>query len=84
MKARKMFENLQYEYSYVDGVVTNETPYIECIREYGNNWKRISFDLNSKTVYVSSANNGFHVPAMLDIDDIEAIVKQCIELGWEA
>ena len=83
MKAKTMFKNLQYEYSYVDGVVTNESPYIECMREYGNNWKLITFDLNSKTVYASSGNNGFHVPASLNMDDLEAIMKQCEELGWK-
>lgn len=83
MTAREKFEELGYKYSYVDGRITNEMPYIEYLEESGNSWERITFPLPMKRVFVSASYNGHGYPAPLSLEEIKAIEEQCIELGWD-
>lgn len=82
MRARDIFEKIGYKYSYVDGTVTNETPYIEYLVEEGMAWERIVFRLRSERVLISASTNGYGFPAPLSLEEIKAIELQCEELGW--
>lgn len=67
MNAKEMFEKLGF-FQYA-----NNKKFICYTGEYESGWKRIKFKLEKKKLTIHSDVN---------IDMLQAILKQCEELGW--
>lgn len=68
MNAEEMFEKLGYK-----KVSLNSSGYIEYERFEDDNF--FSFDLTSKEIYICESS--------ITVEELEAINKQCEELGWK-